>query len=1272
MILILPSQALVLNAYAVLVGSKPGNAALKEHQAFINTAGVGEAGYKAALESFASGSFTTASMATAMLTNLGLSAAFTQAQAEAYLNANPGNRVGAMMSLGGQLYSYTGTDATLLAAKAAYVAKINDSYTYSNNTANVNGQEFAGTGAQTYTLTTGLDNFVGTAGNDSFLARSINSTNTFQDGDMLDGGAGTDVVYLDFVGFTNAITPNLKNIESVVIRAQSASVDGNGVDANDGNNMPNDRKVQIDAQRSLATDLANKVTADLGVTNWESSNSRSDVVIEDVRIGNTQKTKDITITFRESDPGNVDFGVYFDQHSLRNASSGNTTVTIKLMDTGAAGAAATAATPLLNNPYDQFKIGINGVLTPIQLDTVAVAAADTYAALLAVFQAALVGTTTTASLGATFQVIDPISGTTVTGTSIVLTGGAGAAITEVAGSGWFNTTGASVPATSNIYTTYTTAASSVTELVTSTIVLDDVGRGSNGGDLVVGGMSTGDTSTSRGVERFEITVQDSSKLQTINSTDNALREVTIVNGTTSNSTTAYNTVVTNAGDLTVNGRLAVGGDVVLPGVENGSAVGVHDDKGFTDVRLIDGSAMTGKLAFTADITSDSLAKYVNLTDTATSPTADVAGAGNTNFNVRGANFLYTGGGNNDTMTVTIDSAVAASTTLTGQSDFTIVIDGGAGNDTITTNIGGNETAAWLIDQRQNANVRIEGGAGNDTITSTGAGDAIINAGAGTDTVFADNSGTKTTTWLVNATNTVSADLSTAAATSTFLYGGKLTVSFSGAGGTGLGGGVTAAAADSVATSFTNGYEVVVDIPTGANFGVTQLHMNQAIKNAINNDAVLSKLLGAADGPAGTLTITTKIDGAFNANDLSMTVTTPTLTAAEEAAALTALKAFAKDSSLVTGAAQTANNASVVTLNAITGMSAGGAGAGSILANAVAAVAEVQTIDFTGVTAAASGNFTIGGVTVAVLVGDTTQEIADKVVAAFNLEAPATAIGDATATNVLGTSPVVTLSFTAAYGNVAPTFIANGTANLSAVPGTTTTVPGVTAAAGATGTISAAESDNTIDMGAGGDVLVLGTGALSNDKVVFTGADIGTNAIVNFQDGAGANADMLDFKSYLTSMKASNLTSTSTDSQIRIATTLNGDTTVEANSVTVISGVTYSVTETFAGLTGANLLAAINSTNVASAADWGTAGLAAATLNALTTYTSTAGANYLVSGAGKAIVMVENTANEGEYKVFELSFNGIAASNATADFTAATLLGTVDFGNQLTLLVGNLA
>ena len=173
----------------------------------------------------------------------------------------------------------------------------------------------------------------------------------------------------------------------------------------------------------------------------------------------------------------------------------------------------------------------------------------------------------------------------------------------------------------------------------------------------------------------------------------------------------------------------------------------------------------------------------------------------------------------------------------------------------------------------------------------------------------------------------------------------MTVSLSGAGGTGLGGAVTSGVADSAATNFTNGWEVVVDIPTGTNYQVTQFHLNQAIKNAINNDTVLSKLLTAADGPAGTLTITSKIDGAFNSTDLSMTISTPTLTAGEEATALAALKTFAQDSSLTTGAAQTANNTSVTTLNAIAGMSTAGGGLGSILAGSTVAVKEVFTATF---------------------------------------------------------------------------------------------------------------------------------------------------------------------------------------------------------------------------------------------------------------------------------------------------------------------------------------
>jgi hypothetical protein len=768
MILILPSQALVLNAYAVLIGSTPGSTAFAAHQTYIagsatasgltGSAGAaaGASAYKMALNDLFA-SQTTAALATTMLANLGLSTAFTQAQAEAFLTANAANRVGAMMDLASQLYIYSGTDAGLVSAKSAYVAKVDASYDYS--LANSNTQLIAGpvVVGKTYTLTTGVESLMGTAFNDIFVARTVNGANTLNDGDTIDGGAGTDTIYLDFVSVGNAITPVFKNIETVVVRAQSAGTDANGTGATDGNNQLNSQTVQIDAQRSLEVDAANKVTAATGVTQWESSNSRSDVIIEDVRIGNDQKTKDVTIAFRESDPGNVDFGVYFDQHSLRNSGTGSSSLTIQIMDTGAAASAtpSVAATPLLNNPYDTFKIGINGVLQTISLNTTAAPAtaanADTYAQLLAAFQAALLaaGGTATAALGAPFAVIDPLTGKSVTGTSIVITGGAGITFSDsIAGAGWVNSTGAAVPNSSNIFTTFNTGSVSVTELVTSKVILDDVGRGSTGGDLVIGGMSVGDTSLSRGVERFEITVEDSSKLQTINGTNNALREVTIVNGTTSNTTSAYNTVVPNAGNLTVNGRVATAGmtgDNALVGVNN-ARYSDHDVTGFTDVRLIDGSAMTGSLAFTAGITSDSIAKYITQVDTAANPFADVAGTGNINFNVPGANFVYTGGANNDTMTVTIDTAAVSSrsSVVSGLSDFTFNVDGGAGNDAITVTVLGANLAggaqAWYNNQKLNANITIKGGAGNDTIRTPGAGDVIIDGGDGNDTIYTDNTG----------------------------------------------------------------------------------------------------------------------------------------------------------------------------------------------------------------------------------------------------------------------------------------------------------------------------------------------------------------------------------------------------------------------------------------------------------------------------------------------------------------------------------------------------
>ena len=115
---------------------------------------------------------------------------------------------------------------------------------------------------------------------------------------------------------------------------------------------------------------------------------------------------------------------------------------------------------------------------------------------------------------------------------------------------------------------------------------------------------------------------------------------------------------------------------------------------------------------------------------------------------------------------------------------------------------------------------------------------------------------------------------------------------------------------------------------------------------------------------------------------------------------------------------------------------------------------------------------------------------------------------------------------------------------------------------------------------------------------------------------------------------------------------------EANEVIVVDAVTaaFDLTDTFAGLTAAKLLAAIDSSN-AGAADF--AGFTTGTLSADDNAPST-GAGALVGKAGNSIVLVENTANLGEYAIFHMTFDG-TATNTTNEFSTASLVGVVDFG-----------
>lgn len=964
------------------------------------------------------------------------------------------------------------------------------------------GNADIGTVVTAFNLAVGNDNITGTAGDDLFTSNFFSNGNTLESGDNLNGGAGLDALKAIMAITPFAITPTVSGVEHIAVTAQNDALQDSGQ-----NNTSGLVAVQLDFGRVS------------GIQTIENFDSRADLVIEDVRIQDNEITKDITIEMRDTDPGAVDFAVYFDQLSLRNVSNATSLINLRVLDTYAV---AQGLDPLKDSPYGsfQFSYSVNGgELQVATLASDAIQNAQTFPEMVAALQAAadeLFGAgVVSVTTGSTYTVPDSVTNTNVQGTEIVMSAqGSITFDTSVPGSGWLATE--TVPAVSGLYTSYNTDQQSTTALVTSTIVLDNVGRGSNSGDLIVGGQSVGDTSSSKGVERFDITVQDDSKLGTIASTNNTLREVYVVNGATDRDQNAYNKYAQDAGNLTVKETAAADGNA-LPDASGQE----QDGFGFTDLRVIDGSAMTGKFDFTAGVTQASIEKYLNKTDTANDPAAD---------NVQ---FIYSGGGNNDTINVSIDSAVTASRTLTGREDFRFDVNGGAGDDSLTVDIGGTQSAAWRVDQFALRNIDVDAGAGNDTVNVVGAGAFNVNAGAGNDTVYVDNTGAKSV-WVVAAENRNVNDLQSAsnANGTVFLYGGTLTVTFAAGNESGLTAGL--------ANAYNNGFEAKVDVPTGDNYAVTQYHVNQAIKAAIQNSPVLSKLLSVEDGPGTTLVITSKIDGSSVARDLDIGVEgvdLTTLGANEQTTVLAAYQKYSANSAATIAEANAAEAAAVTGVNAVTGV---------------------------------------------------------------------------------------------------------GTAVLAAT---------------SAGTASAQHNDSIIDAGVGADVVVLGTGAFSNDTVKFTGYDQGSVTVVNFNNG-GTGADSLDFSSYLTGLRSA---SGSTESQQLIDRTVNTDGVVEANSISLLN-FTESDADKFANLTAERLLSAINSTNTGSA-DFG--GIGAGSLDALTSYVASGAGTTLVGGVGKAVVLVQNQSNDGEYKAFELTFNGVSASNATADFSAAQLISTIDLGADLT-------
>ncbi|SBT19299.1 hypothetical protein MGA5115_03461 [Marinomonas gallaica] len=191
-----------------------------------------------------------------------------------------------------------------------------------------------------------------------------------------------------------------------------------------------------------------------------------------------------------------------------------------------------------------------------------------------------------------------------------------------------------------------------------------------------------------------------------------------------------------------------------------------------------------------------------------------------------------------------------------------------------------------------------------------------------------------------------------------------------------------------------------------------------------------------------------------------------------------------------------------------------------------------------------------------------------------------------------------------------------------------------------GTDAVTIGSNTVNAGTGDDVVVLNSNDTVAETLVLDTDNIGNNTVVHFN--SAANGDRLDFTAWLDNEES---TSGSTASQEDVEVTFAAATAMTENSVSLTD---------FSALDAATATA-LNFDSMSDAQ-------VLAALNANGTYSSAVADSDLVGNVQKSILMVQNDANEGEYKVYQVT--SAADTTGNDDFSGATLIGTLDFGAEL--------
>lgn len=1114
-----------------------------------------------------------------------------------------------------------------------------------------------------YLLTANQDVLTGTAGNNLFLADIVQvnglQVNTLGTGDNVNGGGGTDrltaQIYraatfdgtggLGVNGGSNApIQPRLNSVEQVLLEAQNSDLTTKPLPYNmSGANI-------TDAQATSGYVYSNNTEIYFNAKNvrghneiWsyysEANLTVSDLttVVSDGGHDNARNTSEMTIGVAYSSEQDTfwdssDLKVFFDQDFLLTGQESKSRAFYYLVDE----AADLDGRPQLDRiDVDGLIFSIPGYNNgqPITIKLPDVTQINTHLEFVAALQADLAAKKLANLVPQDLTIyVDPNYTDTTFNDAGQETNPFPAIVVETQSSAVITPLGYSHPVDItgdyDVFGRFDTLSQTADLPLSVNIALEKAGSGGEGGDVIVGSNDK----YNHGIDVFNVTVYgDASRpswVDYLNSTGDSesgigqqgeLDVINITSNNVSSSITASFPTTTTFASLTI---------------------GATND----NLTLIDASTFKG------DLTLGNLDAVRNLTTLTATGGGDVKFYGEIDSPDA---FTYKTGAGDDSISLYIqgDALEYAGSGL--------LIDTGAGNDVVEVgysdyaNYSGSSSSADFPNHVILRNVDINTGTGDDVVTTHGQGQFDINTGDGNDTIYSERDGSSAT-WVFNVdraaygTNDELFGLPGVPLRYSLIDGASVTVTFSGPGSDsgGTGGGVmkdygnNAALGD--ASAYTNGFEktVTIDVASGKAYG-TQADLNKAIIAAIESDPVLSKLLTATIGANNTLVITTIGDGSYVVEDLDVGVSR--------------LATYSNTSTAVISSTLIAEAVTLGLVN--TGEIASGATWNSLSPTTYAKLvgAALDNGFYSGI----NNNQTLDG-----------------------LVAPSQSFYNLYYSGYQGTYEADNLH-TPGLGNDVVVLSTNGY--------TTTFTPDSLPVGTVYDSNVYATLDGWLFDAASNETIILDTTAsgvkFGNDTIVnFTTANVGDHNPANITQGSvtgtyttpHAGFDFLDFTAYLTS------TFQPSTADHKIAVTLEdvsgGDAPVltglsgasataddnhliDANEVVVISldntgafapgGSTTA--ETFANLSATSLAEVINNSATNGG---GFASLSNGWLNTNNTYS----ANDLTNGAGKAIVMVQNADNLGEYRVFEVSWNGSAT--ATSHTATVTDRGTLDFGTSL--------